>query len=253
MTPTYEHFYKTHNLCLLLVATCLKLFQLLFHQVVNMASFEELAGQIQEVVERVYWVFVTTCTVQDYKARNYCLDRFSKDFLERAKACHGAALTKVKLDAKDVFTREFEQWLSGRVSYNKKSKTPLENASFVTLLNSILASHNNEEQVLCQKTFDELFAKQVPCETDIPESFLQQCQELLLSTTRSYLEKMLRGYENEVVWANMRIAGLLVLSPDKPKWDDLVHDMPRTIIKMATTTTCQFKTSEPKALTCFDE
>lgn len=217
-----------------------------------MASFEELAGQIQEVVERVYWVFVTTCTVQDYKARNYCLDRFSKDFLERAKACHGAALaaTKVKFDTKDVFTREFEQWLSGRVSYNKKSKTRLENASFATLINSIPARHNNEEQVLCQTTFHELFYNQVPRETDIPESFLQQCQELLLSTTRSYLEKMLRSYENEVVWANMRIAGLLVLSPDKPKWDDLVHDMVRTIIRMASTTTRQF---QPKALTCFDE
>lgn len=220
-----------------------------------MASFEELAGKIQKVVERVYWVFVTACTVLDFKARDYFLERFSKDFLERAKACHDTALaaTKVKLDAKDVFTREFEQWLSGRVSYNKKSKTLLENASFVTLLNNIPASHNNEERVLCQKTFDELFAKQVPHETDIPESFLQQSQELLLSTTRSYLEKMLRGYENEVVWANMRIAGLLVLSPDKPKWDDLVHDMPRTIIRMASTTMRQFKTSEPEAPTCFDE
>jgi hypothetical protein len=156
-------------------------------------------------------------------------------------------------DAKDVFTREFEQWLSGRVSYNKKSKTLLENASFVTLLNGIPASHNNEERALCQTTFHELFAKQVPRETDIPESFLQQCQELLLSTTRSYLEKMLRGYENEVVWANMRIVGLLLLCPDKPKWDDLVHDMPRTIIKMATTTMRQFKTSEHEAPTCFDE
>ncbi len=62
-----------------------------------MASFEELAGQIQNVTERVY-LFVTACTVQDYKARDYFLERFSKDFLERAKACHDTALaaTKVK-------------------------------------------------------------------------------------------------------------------------------------------------------------
>ena len=55
-----------------------------------LASFEELADQIKNAVEDVFWVFVTACTVQDSKARNYFLKRFSWDFLQRAKARYDA-------------------------------------------------------------------------------------------------------------------------------------------------------------------
>lgn len=220
-----------------------------------LASFEELADQIKNAVEDVYWVFVTACTVQDSKARNYFLKRFSWDFLQRAKARYDAALTasRVKLDTKDVSTLEFEQWLFGKLVCKNKIVTLLESASLCNLLKSVPVS-DNQERELCQKTFIELFnnKKKKVHEGDISVSFLQQCQKLLLTSTRSHLERMLQSYKNEVLWANMRIAGLFAATPDKPKWDDLLDSLPRTIIRMASTSVRQIA-HKPEVPTCFDE
>jgi hypothetical protein len=177
-----------------------------------LASFEELADQIKNAVEDVF-LFVTACTVQDSKARIYFLKRFSWDFLQRAKARYDSALTasKVQLDTKDVSTLEFEQWLFGKLVCKNKIVTLLESASLCNPLKSIPVS-DNQERELCQKTFIELFnnkKKNKVHEGDISVSFLQQCQKLLLTSTRSHLERMLQSYKNEVLWANM----LLPTSP----------------------------------------
>lgn len=168
--------------------------------------------------------------------------------MQRAKARYDAALTasKVKLDPKDVSTLEFEQWLFGKLVCKNKIVTLLESASLCNLLKSIPVSDNQERKLFNNKKKNKVH------EGDISVSFLQQCRKLLLTSTRLHLERMLQSYKNEVLWANMRIAGLFAATPDKPKWDDLLDSLPRTIIRMASTSVRQIA-NKPEVPTCFDE
>lgn len=172
--------------------------------------------------------------------------------MERAEVCHDIALaaSKLVLGTQDVMSRTFASWLGAQGV--PLESAPLDNTNLALIISTVPRLRGVREFIQALEKINVCKPTSEAERTNLLKTFRQHCHAYVLTATRSYLEKILQSYENEVVWANMRIAGLVVARPDKPRWDDLLHDMPRTIIKMASTAKHQVA-NKPKMPTCFDE
>jgi|688.fasta_scaffold10499_15 hypothetical protein len=211
-------------------------------------AFSSLVSQVKRAVEDIYWVYATACTAHDSKTRKYFLERFNKGFLDNAqKVVQMADAAQHVVVTSQEALADIKKWLNCQ----RMSTINLDPNLLLVLDRPCPVPMGDEERKYVTTMLGQTTAKSAPS-LDLLQTL--RVEDFLRTSTKLYLGKVVASYTHEVVWANMRIAGLDVLNPDHPTWEELVHDMPRTIIRLASNARTIHKLGQEdlSKSTCFD-
>ena len=214
----------------------------------ELQGFSSLALQVKILVEDIYWVFATACTAQDSATRQYFLERFNKPFLESAKRFvqMADAAQHVAVTSQEALA-DIKKWLNCQ----RMSCINLDPNLLLVLDHRCTVPMDDKERKYVTTMLDQSTPKSAPS-LDLLQTL--RVENFLKASIKLYLEQAVAKYKHELVLANIHIAGLDVLNPDEPTWEELLRDMPRTIIRLASNARSRHRHGEEDSSkpTCFD-